>query len=147
MSTEFKMPSEDDVRRAFNIPPGQPLRIERSDSLPDPSWLKKIGGFLEQAADFFGVPTFLLKTGGLVVAVIFVPYWGPKVKEEVKSAIVITRDYWAGPFQKLPPPSSDYAFPHYVAVTSGPNTVSQNIAFFETGRLQAGTTFYPIERV
>jgi hypothetical protein len=144
MSTEFQLPPDDEVRRAYKIPSGQDVRIEKAEALPAPSLLKKIGAVLEEAADFFGVPTFLLKKAGLVIAILFIPYWGPKVKEEVKSAVVITRDYWVGPFQNLPKPSTDYAFPHYVAVTNGPNTVSQNIAFFETGRLQTGTTFYPI---
>ena len=146
MNTEFQLPPEDEVRRRYGIPSGQEFRIERAESLPPPASLKKLGAMLEEAADFFGVPTFLLKKAGLVLAVIFIPYWGPKAKEEVKAAIVIARDYWVGPFQNLPEPSTDYAFPHYVAVTNGPNTVSQNIAFFETGYLAAGTALYPISR-
>jgi hypothetical protein len=144
MSPEFQLPPEDEVRRAYNIPPDQTVRIEKSEVLPAPSLLKKIGAFLEEAADYFGVPTFLLKKGSLVLAIIFIPVWGPKVKEEVKSAVVITRDYWLGPFQKLPPRQTAYAFPHFAVVTNGTNTISQNVAFFETGRMQAGTAFYPI---
>lgn len=149
MNPEFHLPPEDEVRRRYGVQAGQEVRIEKAESLPSPSALEKLGAILEEAADFFGVPTFLLKRAGLIIAIIFIPYWGPKAKEEVKEAIVITRDYWVGPFQNLPRPSPPYAFPHYVAVTNGPNTVSQNIAFFETGRLQAGTTFYPVsgERV
>lgn len=144
MNSEFKLPSEDEVRRAYQIPPSQPIRIEKSDSLPDPSWVKKIGGYLEEAADFFGVPTFLLRAGGIIVAVFFLPFWGPKVKEEVKSAVVISYDYWVGPFQQLPYQTPDLPFSRYAVVTAGLNSVSQNIAFLETGHLQAGTALYPI---
>ena len=144
MSTNFRLPSEEEIRRAYKIPPEQKFRIEVAESLPDPSWVQKTGAYLENAADFFGVPTFLMRNAGLVLAVFFLPYWGPKVQEEVKSAVVITYDYWMGPFQKLPYQNPEYPFSRYAVITPTANTVSQNVTFFETGKLPTGTTFVPI---
>ena len=123
MNTEFQLPPEDEVRRRYGIPSGQEFRIERAESLPPPASLKKLGAMLEEAADFFGVPTFLLKKAGLVLAVIFIPYWGPKAKEEEKAAIVIARDYWVGPFQNLPERAFKVLFQTICEFHQGPHSL------------------------
>jgi len=144
LSSNFKLPTEDEVRSAYDIPAGHHLRIEKVESLPDPDWVKKTGGFLRKVADYFGVPTFLLTVSGLVVAVFFLPYWGPKVKAEVKQAIVLSVDYWAGPFQNLPYQKPEEPATRFAIVTPMQNTVAQNIAMANTGSFSAGTAFYPI---
>lgn len=144
MNPAFNIPPEEEVRKAYQIPAGQPLQIESVEKLPDPNWVKKMGGYLTEAASYFGVPTFLLKTGGVIIAVFFLPYWGPKVQEEVKGAIMISYDYWVGPFQNLPDQRPEEPATNYAIVTTAPNTVSQGLQFYQTGYLQAGTSLYPI---
>lgn len=147
MNNQFKMPSCEEVRRAYKIPVEQEVRIEQLDSLPDPGWVKRIGGYLVEAASFFGVPTFLLKTGGMIVAIFFLPYWGPRVQEEVKSAIVMSHDYWIGPFQNLAKQEPEEPATRYAIVTQNSNTVAQAISIYQTGSFPSGTQLFPVSGI
>lgn len=146
MNSAFTPPSEDDVRRAYKIPNEIKITIEIREAPPTASWLKTMGGFLEQAADYFEVPTFFLKarTTGIILAIFFIPAWGPKAFNEFKDAAIVSADTWFGKFHNLPPTHSVEVPTNWAIVTPTANTVSQILNFSSTGHLSAGTAFYPI---
>ena len=147
MSSEFRIPSEDDLKRKYGIQQNEHIDIQTSDAPPSPGWVQELGGYLEQAADYFGVPTFLLKKptaiGVIVIAVFFVPYWGPKALDEIKTAVVVSKETWFGAFSQLPAQNPEPAST-YAVVTPHANTVQQSLTAINTGHFQTGTSWYPI---
>ncbi len=118
--------------------------MEARESLPDPDWVKRMGGIVVQVADHFGAPTFLIQVGSLVAEVFFVPEWGLKAKATVKSSVVMSYDFWIVSIEKLPHDEPEKPANRWVILTPCVNTLDELVTFFDTGRIAAGTRFIPI---
>jgi len=101
--TAFTSPSKEELRAKYGIT-SEDFEVIITNSVPDAKQLAKEESFLEKVLDFFGVPTFLkkLKSTGLILAVVFMPYWARKVSSEVKAAIVTSYAFYSEVLDKLP---------------------------------------------
>lgn len=93
MST-FTPPLKNEIKTKYNIS-NDDFEILTQDSVPEPSLLKKLGQYLEPVVQLFGVPTFLLKTTtGIIIAIIFIPVWGPPAYQRFQDAKIVAQSYY-----------------------------------------------------
>ena len=136
----FTPPSKDEIKAKYGITIDD-FDVLTQDTTPDASALKRLGQFLEPVADCFGVPTFLLKKGLIIVAIIFLPWWGPKVQTEFRDCMVTTYAYYSDVLSKLPQPDTET--PRYVLTVKDPIDLTRNAIDLKTGTFPTGSGIYP----
>ena len=142
--SHFTPPSKEDIKKQYGISDTD-FEVLVSETLPSPEQMKKEETMLEKLADFFGVPTFLLKKKGLILAIIFLPYWGPKVQNEFRDCFVTTYSYYVDVLSKKPVPLSqpgiDTEMPRYVVTV--PDLTNISVVDPRSGNFPTGSGIYP----
>ncbi len=144
MNKKFDLPTKDEIKQVYDLP--DEFEIEVRDATPPAKELKEKGLSLESVLGHFGVPTFLLRKGLLIIAVIFLPYWGPTAKQNFQDCIFTTTQYYAQVFEKfqqLPEPEMTDQFRYLVAF---PTTGTQSLSAIDlgTGSFPQGTGIMPV---
>lgn len=135
----FTPPSKEDIRKKYGIET-EDFEILVQDNLPSPDELKKDDSVLETVLDFFGVPTFLLKKGTILLAIIFIPWWGPIAKKNFEECVVTTYNYYeevVTKFAQAPDP------PRYLITLRDPADIARSPIDLKTGSFPVGTGIYP----
>lgn len=125
-------PTKSALKRKYGIN-NDDFEILTRDTTPSAQELKDAGHMIEQVADWFGVPTYIIRRVtalAAVVAVLLIPAHVKSFQDEVRE----TRDFYVSvfnPFQKLPEPerslpSSSFSFAN-VATTSSSVIISPMI--------------------
>jgi hypothetical protein len=134
----FTPPDKSAIREKYKITESDfKILIEN-----DLSFLSKIGGTLEAVASFMGAPTFLLKGGGIVLAVVFLPWWGPNVTHQFTDCLTTTFDFYAKAAEYLKP--TDTRDTRLAVVTPQNIAPENNVVDLKLGLFPEGTGIYPI---
>lgn len=137
----FTPPSKEEIKRCYGIT-NDDFEILVQDSPTPPPRFSLIDTVIEPLASFFGVPTFAFKRGVFVVALIFVPWWGPIAKKNFEDCIVTTTEYYFAGFRQLPPPKDQDDIRYVVTVPPAASTTP--IMDLRTGMFSSGTQFHLI---
>ena len=137
---KFVPPSKKEIREKYGIS-NEDFDVLLRESTPTAEELKESGSLLESVIDFLGVPTFLLKKGVIVLAVIFIPYWGPIATKNFQDCIVTTYNYYSEVVKHVADTSDP---PRYVLTLQDPADIARNPIDLRTGSFPVGTGIYPI---
>ena len=145
--SQFTPPTKEEIRKKYDINSAD-FDVLVSDSLPSAKQLKDEERMLEKVADFFGVPTFFLKSvAGVIIAIIFIPYWGPKVQNEFRECIVTTYSYYDDVLTKKHVPLEQPGFgtdmPRYAVTVRAQTSRVRNAIDLRSGRFPEGSGIRP----
>lgn len=98
----FTPPTKEEIKDKYQIADDD-FEILISRDIPEANVLQREDSLLEKVAGYFGVPTFLKKhrITGLVIAVLFLPGWLPKVYDKGKDVFLTTYDFYQTQAAKL----------------------------------------------
>ena len=115
-----QIPTKSALKRKYGITTDD-FKIITQQELPSKAELEKDGTTLQQVADWFDLPTYLVKRGMAVIAILLAPATVTHTKQDARESM----QFYAGlfkPFSNLPKPADDpypmYANTSNVAVTS-----------------------------
>lgn len=127
---EDAKPSKTVLKRKYGIT-NDDFKILTQRHVPDADELKKDGHILQRVADWFGVPTYIIRSGVAVVAVILIPANLKTFQEELNNSLSFYSDMIQS-FRNLPEPKKELPsmyFSHANIASSSSSIVTYNPAF------------------